>query len=249
MAEQQVLLALNADGNTWCLEPAVPLPTNRLLPSGHVSSTCRTPGDWIAALTAALQAGDHRAALKLPGPSDGLAQCYVRRLPQLLGSSQCFELRTERGNQLLATARRRVKAAGSSYLLSASPNCSTLNRDDPKLMAKLKGSLLGTHYLARGHGGGPSHKGFNAQLLGVSYEPTANQLKAAPRTMTAIVPLPESQARTLRHHHGIQACTACCASMYSSVFWGGGGNFCAPTSQIMPPLLLGLVGWRTVWPT
>lgn len=223
------------------------LPMSRLLPSGHVSSTCRTPGDWIAALTAALQAGDHRAALKLPGPSDGLAQCYVRRLPQLLGSSQCFELRTERGNQLLATARRRVKAAGSSYLLSASPNCSMLNRDDPKLMAKLKGSLLGTHYLARGHGGGPSHKGFNAQLLGVSYEPTANQLKAAPRTMTAIVPLPESQARTLRHHHGIQACATCCASMYSSVL--GGGNFCAPTSQIIPPLLLGLVGWRTVWPT
>jgi UDP-N-acetylglucosamine 2-epimerase len=56
--------------------------------------------------------------------------------------------------------------------------------------------MMGTEYLLRGRGGDISaHKGFNAQLLAVNYKPTINHMQAAPRTMTAILPVPESKVR------------------------------------------------------
>jgi hypothetical protein len=76
---------------------------------------------------------------------------------------------------------------------------------------QLKANVLGTEYLLRGRGGdSSSHKGFNAQLLAVNYKPTINHMQAAPRTMTAVLPVPESKVRpsprcaaaaTARGHH------------------------------------------------
>lgn len=54
--------------------------------------------------------------------------------------------------------------------------------------------MMGTEYLLTARGGDSStHKGFNAQLLAVNYKPTINHIQAAPRTMTAILPVPESR--------------------------------------------------------
>lgn len=61
---------------------------------------------------------------------------------------------------------------------------------------QLKANVMGTEYLLRGRGGdSSSHKGFNAQLLAVNYKPTINHMQAAPRTMTAVLPVPESKVR------------------------------------------------------
>lgn len=63
---------------------------------------------------------------------------------------------------------------------------------------QLKANVVGTEYLLRGKGGDiNSHKGFNAQLLAVNYKPTINHIKTGPRTMTAVVPVPESQVGQL----------------------------------------------------
>lgn len=62
---------------------------------------------------------------------------------------------------------------------------------------QLKANVLGTEYLLRGKGGDSvSHKGFNVQLLAVNYKPTINHIQAAPRTMTAVLPVPDSKVRT-----------------------------------------------------
>lgn len=54
--------------------------------------------------------------------------------------------------------------------------------------------MMGTEYMLRGKGGDPAlHKGYNAQLLAVNFKSTINHVKAGPRTMTAIVPVPDSQ--------------------------------------------------------
>jgi hypothetical protein len=66
-------------------------------------------------------------------------------------------------------------------------------------VAQLKANLVGTEYLLRGRGGDSStHKGFNAQLLTVNYKPTVNHIAAAPRTMTATLPVPESKVSCLQ---------------------------------------------------
>lgn len=62
------------------------------------------------------------------------------------------------------------------------------------LSAQLKANLVGTEYLLRGRGGDCSaNKGFNVQLLAVNFKPTINHIAAAPRTMTATLPVPESK--------------------------------------------------------
>lgn len=67
------------------------------------------------------------------------------------------------------------------------------------LSAQLKANLVGTEYLLRGRGGDSSaHKGFNAQLLAVNFKPTINHIAAAPRTMTATLPVPESKVSCLQ---------------------------------------------------
>jgi hypothetical protein len=72
---------------------------------------------------------------------------------------------------------------------------------------QLKANMLGTEYLLRGRGGdSSSHKGFNAQLLAVNYKPTINHIQAAPRTMTAVLPVPESKVRPRAR------CTAACSA-------------------------------------
>lgn len=75
--------------------------------------------------------------------------------------------------------------------------------------------MLGTEYLLRARGGSQaSHKGFNAQLLAVNHKPTINHVQAAPRTMTAVLPVPESQVRLtsvdqhLVDQHGTHAARA-----------------------------------------
>jgi hypothetical protein len=74
----------------------------------------------------------------------------------------------------------------------------TLEALRPCVCLQLKANMMGTQYLLRGRGGNSSvHKGFNAQLLAVSYKPTINHMQAAPRTMTAILPVPESKVRLL----------------------------------------------------
>lgn len=58
--------------------------------------------------------------------------------------------------------------------------------------------MMGTEYLLRGRGGdGTMHKGFNKQLLAVNYNPTINHIHAAPRTMTAVLPVPDSRVGDL----------------------------------------------------
>jgi hypothetical protein len=59
---------------------------------------------------------------------------------------------------------------------------------------QLKANMMGTEYLLTARGGDSSaHKGFNAQLLAVNYKPTINHIQAAPRTMTAVLPVPGSR--------------------------------------------------------
>jgi len=63
---------------------------------------------------------------------------------------------------------------------------------------QLKANMMGTEYLLRGRGrDGTMHKGFNKQLLAVNYNPTINHIHAAPRTMTAVLPVPDSRVGDL----------------------------------------------------
>lgn len=89
---------------------------------------------------------------------------------------------------------------------------------------QLKANMMGTEYLLRGRGGDSSqHKGFNAQLLAVNYKPTINHIQAAPRTMTAVLPVPESKVGLSRqlsearnqpgqHSHWVWLADAACAA-------------------------------------
>ncbi len=109
---------------------------------------------------ALLAAGDRLAVLQLPGPSIGVVRCYVKRISNLLGVAQHFELRLEATDECLAVARRRVKSATSSYVIGLSGSaCSSsgtstpssapsqhegssggsLRRDDPEVVGKVRG--------------------------------------------------------------------------------------------------------------
>lgn len=88
----------------------------------------------------------------------------------------------------------------------------------PFFHAQLKANLLGTEYLLRGRGGHVAqHKGFNGQLLAVNYRPTVNHIQAAPRTMTAAIPVPKSRVwdgsqappAAYHHHRQLDSLTAC----------------------------------------
>lgn len=73
---------------------------------------------------------------------------------------------------------------------------------------------MGTEYLLRGRGGlAAQHKGFNAQLLAVCYKPTVNHVQAAPRTMTATVPLPDSRVRARPRPARAGCSPACCPGL------------------------------------
>ncbi|KAF8067363.1 LIMR family protein [Scenedesmus sp. PABB004] len=172
--------------------PCAPAAT-RLLASGHAGSAPRTAAEWQAAFAAASARGDRAGALSLPGPSGGAVQCYVRRVAGPLGvGGSAYELRLEATDELLAVARRRVKSARSSYLISAGPLASAVTRGDAQL---LKANLLGSDYLLHGRGGDAGvHGGFGAQLLAVNYQSAGAAAQAAPRCMTAALPVPESRA-------------------------------------------------------
>jgi hypothetical protein len=65
----------------------------------------------------------------------------------------------------------------------------------------VKADLLGTEYVLKGKGGDPGVKrGLNAEQLVVNYKPTVNHLQAAPRTLSAVVPVPGATVSTLLMH-------------------------------------------------
>lgn len=132
----------------------------RLQPSSYTRSTAQ----WEQEAMALLSAGDRLAALQLPVPSTGVVKCYIKRVSNLLGLNQQFELRLESTDECLAVARRRMKSATSSYIIglsscssgSSTPSsssghdgsssgggggASSLRRDDPVVVGKVCGSL------------------------------------------------------------------------------------------------------------
>jgi hypothetical protein len=131
----------------------------RLAPSSY----SRTTGQWEQEAMALLNSGDRLAVLQLPGPSSGVVRCYVKRVSNLLGMGQNFELRLECTDDCLAIARRRVKSATSSYVIglagsscssgsstpsshghhegSSSPSAASLRRDDPEVVGKVSPRL------------------------------------------------------------------------------------------------------------
>jgi hypothetical protein len=104
-----------------------------------------------------LNAGDRLAVLQLAGPSTGVVRCYIKRVSNLLGMGQHFELRLESTDECLAVARRRLKSATSSFIIglpgsscssgSSTPSSTrsahdgngsaTLRRDDPEVAGKV----------------------------------------------------------------------------------------------------------------
>lgn len=92
---------------------------------------------------------------------------------------------------------------------------------------QLKANLLGTEYWLRGRGGDYAvHKGFGAQLLAVNYKPTVNHIQAAPRTMSALLPLPGSLVSQRRCSPPALCCTSdvpwhVCATPTTSTEWAG----------------------------
>lgn len=106
---------------------------------------------------ASLNAGDRLAVLQLAGPSTGIVRCYIKRISNLLGMGQHFELRLESTDECLAVARRRMKSATSSFIIglpgsscssgSSTPSSSrsvhdgnrsaALWRDDPEVVGKV----------------------------------------------------------------------------------------------------------------
>lgn len=142
--------------NPCTMPPCVPC-TYRLQPSCY----SRTTAQWEQEAMALLTAGDRLAALQLPGPSSGVVRCYIKRISNLLGVAQHFELRLEATDECLAVARRRVKSATSSYVIGLSGSAggcsssgtstpssapsqhdcssgSSLRRDDPEVIGKVR---------------------------------------------------------------------------------------------------------------
>jgi hypothetical protein len=119
---------------------------------------------------ALLNAGDRLAVLQLAGPSTGVVRCYIKRVSNLLGMGQHFELRLESTDECLAVARRRVKSATSSLIIglpgsscssgSSTPSSSRsmhdgnssagLRRDDPEVVGKVSDAAIAK--VTRGEG-------------------------------------------------------------------------------------------------
>lgn len=112
------------------------------LVNGHASSSCRTVAEWHSEFTTLLAAGNKLAALELPGPSNGVVQCYVQRTAGLLGMAPNFELRVEASDELLAVARKRKKSTSSSYLISMEGDGASIKRGDEQLVAKVSGCMM-----------------------------------------------------------------------------------------------------------
>jgi hypothetical protein len=149
-------------------DPATLFCSCRLQPSSY----SRTTAQWEQEAMALLTAGDRLAVLQLPGPSTGVVRCYIKRISNMLGVAQHFELRLEATDECLAVARRRVKSATSSYFIglsgsgcgsnsgSSTPSSarsqqqldngssSPLRRDDPEVVGKVRTDCsVAIHYL------------------------------------------------------------------------------------------------------
>lgn len=108
-----------------------------------------------------LGAGDRLAALQLPGPSNGVVRCYIKRTKGLLGLAPVCELRLESSDEVLAVAHHSLKVTGSCFHISlGSSSCgsgsgcstpssspslhggsgdsSTSGRDEQELVAKVR---------------------------------------------------------------------------------------------------------------
>lgn len=146
------MLTVNVFHQLTCMpSPCAWLTYCRLQPSSYARTTCQ----WEQEAMALLNAGDRLAVLQLPGPSSGVVRCYIKRISNLLGMGQHFELRLESTDECLAVARRRVKSATSSYVIgltssgcssgSSTPtsshdghsSSSSLRRDDPEVVGKV----------------------------------------------------------------------------------------------------------------
>lgn len=142
----QALHAYDQSSYLFCATTLAALATGlcRLLATGHASHASRTAAEWRTEFLATLSSGQKLAALQLPGPSNGVVQCYVKRISGLLGVRDTFEVRLEASDQLLAVARRRKKSATSSYLISMGSDAGSVTREDEQLVGKVGGTGQGS---------------------------------------------------------------------------------------------------------
>lgn len=126
----------------------------RFAPSG-ASGSRRTAAEWEHACSSLLGAGDRLAALALPGPSEGVVRCYIKRSSNLLGMSAHFELRLEASDELLAVAHKRVNGAASCYDIRLSSGAHGSGSSTPSSGPSYSGGS-GTSRNSSSSGGGDS---------------------------------------------------------------------------------------------
>lgn len=152
---------------------------------------------WQKALVDAIGRSPHECVMR-PGPSGGMARCYMRRSKGFMGMHPVYQLYLQHGDVFLLSARKRKKSRDSTHLVSL--DRTDLKRDSSAVLAKLKANYVGSEYvlLERGAGASRPGKDFAREALALHYKSTALSLEAVPRTMNALLPRPEDTWRPSR---------------------------------------------------
>lgn len=134
-------------------------------------------------------------AIRRPAPSDGMVQCYVKRVKNFFGTHCSFQVHLESNHEFLLAARRRKKSKVSSYVISQ--DLEDLKRDTDNCLAKLKANFSGTEYMLWGKSADPTvRKGYAKEKLCINFKQNSSKggaLEGGPRSMITCMPIPETK--------------------------------------------------------